>query len=135
MNRIVPQPDAIAAPVNDVVVNVPVHGCSTTFTKLTVIPVPDPKRIRIGLEANGVVSSNTTSTSGPATFHNEGQSAFLVRKLFVLGPQGLTVWPAVAEAENKYNYLISLETDFDSVPLVGPLGAEHRPLATRRGDR
>ena len=65
--------------------------------------------------------SSTVSTSGPATFHNQGQSSFLVRKLFVLGPRGLSVWPAIAEAENNYNYLVSLETDFDGMPLVGSL--------------
>ena len=29
----------------------------------------------------------------------------------------MSVWPAIAEAENSYSYLISLETDFDGVPL------------------
>ena len=121
VNRMVPQPPKMEAEVQDTVVNVPVYGRSTTFTKLSVRLVPDPRRIRIGLEANGLVDSDTRSTSGPATFYNEGRSTFLVRKLFVIGPQGLSVWPAIAEAENNYTYLISLETDFDGVPLVGPL--------------
>jgi len=121
LNRMVPQPQAIEAPVRDRVVNVPVYGTSTTFTKLFVRLVPDPRRIRIGMEAEGLVASDTVSTSGPATLYNEGQSTFLVRKLLVLGPQGLAVWPAVAEAENNFNYLVSLETDFDGVPLVGSL--------------
>ncbi len=121
VNRMVPQPPKMENEVQDTVVNVPVYGHSTTYTKLSVRLVPDPRRIRIGLEANGLVDSDTRSTSGPATFYNEGRSTFLVRKLFVIGPQGLSVWPAIAEAENSYSYLISLETDFDGVPLVGPL--------------
>jgi len=121
LNRMVPQPPKMEAEVQDTVVNVPVYGHSTTFAKLSVRLVPDPKRIRIGLEASGSVDSDTRSTSGPATFYNEGRSTFLVRKLFVIGPQGLSVWPAIAEAENNYSYLVSLETDFDGVPLVGPL--------------
>lgn len=120
-DRLVPQPERIDAPVRDIVVNVPVRGRSSTFAKLSVRLIPDARRIRLGLEARGVVASNTVSTSGPATIHNAGQSSFLVRKLFVLGPQGLSVWPAIAEAENNYNYLVSLETDFDGVPLVGSL--------------
>jgi hypothetical protein len=120
-NRMIPQPKKIEAAVHDTVVNVPVHGRSTTFTKVSARFVPDPRRIRVGLEASGLVASDTFSTSGPATFYNAGQSTFLVRKLLVLGPQGLSVWPAVAEAENNYNYLVSLETDFDGVPLVGSL--------------
>lgn len=121
VNRMVPQPPKMETEVQDIVVNVPVYGRSTTLAKLSVRLVPDPRRIRIGLEANGLVDSDTRSTSGPATFYNEGRSTFLVRKLFVIGPQGLSVWPAIAEAENNYTYLISLETDFDGVPLVGPL--------------
>ena len=121
VNLMVPQPPKMENEVQDTVVNVPVYGRSTTYTKLSVRLVPDPQRIRIGLEANGLVDSDTRSTSGPATFYNEGRSTFLVRKLFVIGPQGLSVWPAIAEAENSYTYLISLETDFDGVPLVGPL--------------
>lgn len=121
IDRLLPQPGRIEERVRDTVVNVPVRGRVSTFTKLTVELVPDPRRIRLGLEARGVVASNTVASSGPATFHNSGQSSFLVRKLFVLGPQGLTVWPAIAEAENDFNYLISMETGFDGVPLVGSL--------------
>lgn len=121
VNRMVPQPEPVSGPVNDVIAQVPVAGCSTTWTNLSVVLVPDDTRIRLGLEAQGLVDSDTRATSGPATFHNEGRSTFLVRKLMVLGPRGLVVWPAVAEAENNFNYLVSLETDFDGIPLVGPL--------------
>ncbi len=121
LNSLIPQPDPQSAPVYDTIVDVPVRGNSTTFTKLSVRLVPDPRRIRAGIEAEGLVASNTVSSSGPATFRNRGQSTFLVRKLLVLGPQGLDVWPAIAEADNNYNHLISLETDFDGVPLFGPL--------------
>jgi hypothetical protein len=121
VNRMVPQPEPISAPVKDVIARVPVAGCSTTWTNLSVRLVPDEARIRLGLEAQGLVDSDTRATSGPATFYNEGRSTFLVRKLMVLGPRGLVVWPAVAEAENNFSYLVSLETDFDGVPLVGPL--------------
>jgi hypothetical protein len=136
LNRMVPQPPKMENEVQDTVVNVPVYGRSTTYTKLSVRLVPDPRRIRIGLEANGLVDSDTRSTSGPATFYNEGRSTFLVRKLFVIGPQGLSVWPAIAEAENSYTYLISLETDFDGVPLVGPLvrGVARNKHEEARGD-
>jgi hypothetical protein len=120
-NRLVPQPERMDQRVRDTVVNVPVHGRASTFTKLSVVLVDDPRRVRFGLEASGVVASNTYSTSGPATFHNSGQSTFLVKKLFVLAPDGLVVFPAIAEAENTHSYLISLETDFDGVPLVGSL--------------
>src|SRR5262249_29784524 len=85
LNRLLPQPEKIDAPVNDTVVNVPVHGHSTTFTKLFVRLIPDPRRIRLGIEANGQVLSDTVSTSGPATLYNQGASTFLVRKLLLIG--------------------------------------------------
>lgn len=121
MNRWIPQPEAVQSRVRDTIMNVPVRGRNTTFTKLFVRLLPDPHNIRVGLEASGVISSDTISSSGPARFRNAGQSTFLVRKLLVLGSDGLAVWPAVAEAENNYNRLISMETGFDAVPLVGPL--------------
>ena len=120
-NQLLPQPEKMEGPIDDTIVNVPVVGRSTTVAKLSVRFVPDPQRIRLGLEAHGMVDSDTVSTSGPATFYNAGRSTFLVRKLLVLGPQGLSVWPAVSEAENDYTYLTSLKTNFDGVPLVGPL--------------
>jgi hypothetical protein len=118
-NRLVPQPGRIDAPVRDTVVNVPVRGQSSTFTKLSVLFVPDPQRIRIGLEAHGTVAANTISDAGVVRIQNRGQSTFLVRKLMVFGPKGLLVWPAVAEAENNFNYLVAMETDYDGVPIVG----------------
>ena len=121
INRLVPQPSTSEAPFRDTVVNVPVVGRNTTFTKVRVRLIPDPHRIRVGLEASGRIASDAVASSGPATFHSEGQSTFLVRKLLVLGPEGLSVWPAIAEAENNYNNLISMETNYDSVPLVGSL--------------
>ena len=120
-NRLLPQPAKVSAPVQDTIVSVPVYGQSTTSTKLSVRLVPDPQRIRVGLEARGLIDSDTVGSSGPATFYNEGRSTFTVQKLLVLGPRGLSVWPAVAEANNDYSYLVSLETDYDGVPLVGPL--------------
>ncbi|MEX0979437.1 MAG: hypothetical protein WDZ48_11315, partial [Pirellulales bacterium] len=48
INRMVPQPDRIDAPVRDTVVNVPVRGHSSTLTRLTIKLVPDPRRVRLG---------------------------------------------------------------------------------------
>jgi hypothetical protein len=79
LNRMVPQPETISQPVQDRILDLPVWGRSTTFTKLTVKLVPDPQRIRVGLEARGTVASDTVSASGPAKFRNQGQSTVLVR--------------------------------------------------------
>lgn len=121
VNRFVPQPSATVAPVYDTIQGVPVRGRSTTFTSVSVRAIPDPRRIRLGLEANGIVASNTSSDAGPATFYNKAESSFLVRKLLLVGPQGMRAWQAVADADSYYSDLTDVETSFDVVPLVGPL--------------
>ncbi len=121
LNRLVPQPPAQTAPFRDTIVGADVTGRSTTLTKLNVILVPDPQRLRLGLEAHGVVTSNTAATSGPATFYNNGQSQFVVRKLFLCDARRLNVFPAVAEAEATRSNLISMETSYDGVPFVGSM--------------
>ena len=119
LNRLVPQPPVQTAPFRDTIVGADVTGRSTTATKLTVLLVPDPRRLRLGLEGHGVVTCTTAATSGPATFYNDGESQFVVRKLFLCDTRRLNVFPAVAEAEATRSDLISLETDYDGVPLVG----------------
>ncbi len=119
MNRLVPQRRPAESPVYDTVVNVPVYGNSVISTKLKVLLIPDPHRIRIGLEANGQVDSSTVATSGPATFYNQGRSTFVVQKLFLLGPYGLTVFPAAANADASGTYLVSMDTNFDGMPIFG----------------
>ena len=119
LNRMVPQPDPSRQMVRDTILDASVRGRSTTFTKLAVQLVPDEHNLRMGLEASGVVASSTASSSGPATFHSTGQSSFLVRKLLVVDRRGMRVWPAVAEADSFANNLVSVETDYDMVPLFG----------------
>jgi hypothetical protein len=131
LNRLVPQPKAIKGQVHDTVLDVPVHGCSTTFTKLSVRLVPDDRVIRLKIEGDGRVSSDTVATSGPASFRSQGQSSFQVQKPVVIGPQGMTVWPAEARAENDYSQLVAMETQFDGVPLFGSLV---RSIARTRHD-
>jgi hypothetical protein len=121
LNRFVPQPAPQVAPFRDVIVGADVTGRSTTLTRLTVLLVPDPQRLRLGLEAHGVVTSSTAATSGPATFYNNGRSQFVVRKLFLCDTHGLNVFPAVAEAEATRSDLVSMETNYDGVPLVGSM--------------
>jgi hypothetical protein len=121
VNRFVPQPYAVSSRVSDTIQGVPVRGRSTTFTKVSVRAIPDPRRIRLGLEADGIVASTTMSDAGPATFHNQAESGFQVRKLVLFGPSGLRMWSAMADADSYYTNLTDVETSFDGVPLVGSL--------------
>jgi hypothetical protein len=119
LNRFLPQPSAMVAAVRDTIAGASVEGQSTTYTQLGLVTIPDTQRLRLGIEAHGLVASDTTAFSGPAAVHNSGESRFTVRKLFIFGPNGLSVFPAQAEAENIRNDMISVETKVDRVPLVG----------------
>lgn len=119
VNRFVPQPDAISSPVRDFILGASVRGRSTTFTTLTVKLLPDPRQLRLGFEALGVVDSDTAATSGPATLYSVGQSSFWVRKLAVVNANGLRTKPAIASADNYYNNLVDVESDYDNWPFVG----------------
>ncbi|KKL51087.1 hypothetical protein LCGC14_2299020, partial [marine sediment metagenome] len=52
LDRMIPQPGRIDAPVRDRVVNVPVRGNTSTFTELSVQLIPDARRIRLGPAAS-----------------------------------------------------------------------------------
>jgi hypothetical protein len=120
LNRLVPQPAPIEGEVDDVVTGVPVQGWQRTATRMHVRLLPDRTRIRLGLEAHGDVSSETSATSGPATIYNDGQTRYLARKLLVLDGRRLHAWPAVSEADNE-TVLSGIRTNFDPIPLVGPI--------------
>lgn len=117
LNRLAPQPAVEQEPVHETVVGVPSHGVSTTSTQLSVRLIPDPDKLRVGIEAAGLVDSRTRSTAGPVTFVSQGESNYLARKLVLVRGDGVRVRPAVAEAKTSTN-LESLATGFDSVPLL-----------------
>ncbi len=120
INRVLPEPTPQTEWVNDTVVGVPARGYSTTATQLAVRLLPDPNRLRLTLEARGVVDSQTSSTSGPVTFTNNGQSTYAVRNEIAIERDGFRVGPVQAEAASSTS-LGSLHTSFDSVPIVRSL--------------
>lgn len=136
VNRLIPPQQTTAEPVNDVIQEAFVQGDSETSTRLKLILLPDPIAWRMGLEATGQVSSATTSSSGPATFYQDGLSYYRARKLVVVDRQGFHLFNAEAEA-NANSELTAFETDFDGIPLFGSLArsiarnqyAQKSPLA------
>jgi hypothetical protein len=117
LNRLLPQPQPALEPVNDTIVGVVARGQSTTSTRLAVRLFPAPDQIRFGIEAKGVVDSQTKSTAGPVTFFSQGESSYRVGKLVVIDRNGVRVGNAMADADNR-TQLSGLQTDFDGVPIV-----------------
>jgi hypothetical protein len=120
LNRLAPEQPVANGVVNDNILGAAVHGTSTTNTQLTVKLIPDPLRVHLWIEAQGKVDSQTQSTSGPATFDNNGRSTFLVHKAVLIDRQGLWIANAAAEA-NSDTQLTGVRTSYDGWPLLGSL--------------
>ena len=119
-SRLIPDRPPEQGCVSDVVLGNPVHGRSVTSTRVGVRLIPDRRRLRLALVINGLVSSLTHSTSGPATFFNDSQSSYRAWKEIELGPDGMRLRPAQVAVASDLR-LHSLETDFDGFPLLGAL--------------
>ena len=81
MNRLLPTSRDEASRIDDYILGVPVWGNSRTHTKLQTRLIPDPHRIRIGMEVWGRVYSDTVASSRNVYMYNEGKTGFLVRTL------------------------------------------------------
>lgn len=119
IERLLPQPEPIVAPIRDRIAGSRVSGQSTTKTKLALRLQPDPSAWRLGLDARGVVTSRTYSRGGPAVLRARGATTFVAKKLIVLDHTGLRAAPAVAEAQSVSQRLVGLATEYDRVPLLG----------------
>jgi hypothetical protein len=117
VNRLLPQPALSTDFVNETVIGVPSRGHSTTSTQLSVRLFPATDQLRLGIEAAGLVDSDTASSAGVVTFFSHGQSNYRVGKLVVVDRTGIRVGPAMADA-NSRTRLDGMETDFDAVPLL-----------------
>lgn len=142
MTRMLPQPQPRSQRVQDILMGARVRGRSVTNTRLSVRLIPDRDALRFGLEASGMVLSQTTASSGPARFSTRGTTSYVARKLILLTPGGTRVWPAIAEADGSAD-LRDVETSFDAVPVIRSLiraaaVSKHRqsqPAALRRVER
>ena len=118
MNRLLPSPRDAAVRIDDTILGVPVWGNSQTRTSLRTRLIPDPHRIRIGMEAWGYVFSDTVASSRNVYLYNEGETAFLVRKLILIDQQGVKAKPTIAQAISETE-LVDIETDYDNIPFLG----------------
>jgi hypothetical protein len=118
VNRMIPKVQQLYEPVVDTIQEAQVRGESLTTTRVRLVLVPDPHRWNIGLEANGEVASNTSSSKGPATFYQQNNSIFRARKRVTVDRRGIRLQNAEAAASSNNN-LEDFETEFDGIPLLG----------------
>jgi hypothetical protein len=120
VNRLIPQEQAQLEPVRDNILGADVEGQSHTRTRLRMVLLPDRNRWQIGLEAEGQVASDTSSSKGPATFYQQGNASFRARKRVTVDRRGIRLFNAQANADSS-TYLNDYETDFDGIPLLSNL--------------
>ncbi len=120
VNRLLPGEQVTTEPVVDRIQNAEVEGHSQTSTKVRVVLLPSRGMWQFGIEANGDVSSNTTSSAGPARFHQWGWSNFRARKRLTVDRRGIRLFQAEAQA-NSETELNDFETEFDGIPILGSL--------------
>lgn len=118
IERLVPGPQRIAAPVDDVILGARTVGQSETLTRLQVHLVPSSDSWRIGLRADGEVASSTYSNKGPATFYSAGTAVFRAEKELTIDAGGARHSPAQAAATSATG-LTGLATTLDPWPLLG----------------
>lgn len=118
MRRLLPEPEPTRSAVRDRVAGAPVRGRSVTQTQLGLRLIPDPRAWRVGLEAQGVVASETVSDGGIAKLRSRGRTEFSARKLVVVGMEGVRTAPAVATAKSR-SRLVGVRSQYDAIPLVG----------------
>jgi len=120
LNRMLPQPAATRQRVREQIAGADVWGRSEMVSRLFVRLIPDDDVVRLGLEASGMIVSDTIAAAGPARFSSRGRTSYEAIKLIQLTPYGPRVWPAIAEARGS-SRLRDVDTDFDRLPLVGLL--------------
>ncbi len=118
VNRFLPKEARQQEYVQDYIQGARVEGSTEASTRLRLVLLPDRLRWRVGLEANGEVASDTSSTKGPATFYQNGVSQYRVRKMLLVDRRGVKMFNAEAEAQAN-NQLTDFETSFDPIPILG----------------
>jgi len=132
LNRLIPQPDVTLEDVEDYIAGADVYGVSENHTRLLLRLLPDRDRIRVGLEAKGIVASQTEAYKGAATVYNDGLSQFHARKLVQVDRRsGVRVWRSEAQAASE-TQMTDLSTDYDGLPLFGHLA---RMIAMKQHDQ
>ena len=95
-----------------------IHGSSWTNKRLKWHLVPDPNRIRLDLQAEGNVRTQTTANSGTVRMKNQGNSNFQAKKSIVLDQHGLQHNETTCSAQNL-SKILSVHTEYDRLPLLG----------------
>src|SRR5262249_55956683 len=82
--------------------------------------VPDPEKVHLWFEAQGVVDSQTQAMRGPATITSRGAYNFVVRKAVLMDQRGMVTARATAIADGD-SQLTGVRTHLHGRPIAGSI--------------
>ncbi len=113
INRLIPAETHKSDQIEEKVLGAVVEGTSDTTSRLKVQLLEDDGRWVIGLNAQGEIESNTTSSKGGAVFDNEASASFQANKKIMISPSGIEFGETLADVQSE-SKLINFETEYDN---------------------
>lgn len=128
LNRLLPEQEEIAQPVNEQLLGADVRGHSRIANRLQIRLIPDPQQIQMRLESSGLVRSRTEASQRGFVIDNVGDSKFQAFKLLAIGRNGIVAdRPKVAASSSSR--VVGMRSRFDSLPVFGWVA---RQMASRQ---
>ncbi|MEZ6138754.1 MAG: hypothetical protein R3C53_28035 [Pirellulaceae bacterium] len=118
IQRFLPNGDHEIRPVRQRILGADTSGDSAVHTELKLQLIPDSNAWNIDLGVLGDMVSMTSSSKGPATFHNTSTAQINSHRYVRIDPQGYSV-SSEPTGVNSQDYLRKMNTDFDGLPIIG----------------
>jgi hypothetical protein len=119
LERFLPEQEGpVGRSVNDRIAGAKVSGTSSVDQKLKLRLEPNPTSWNVAIDANGVIDSRTTSSSGAVRIRNQGTTTFEASKRITADSRGVSAVPASAKTHHQ-SRLINIGSTLDGIPLFG----------------
>lgn len=123
INRIVPEVDSRIEPVRQRILGADVRGHSRIDSAVAIRLIPSPSTWRLELETTGEVHSDTASRNGPVSIRSGSAARFASLTPLEISSRSAGVEETVVSVDSTTR-VRGIDTDFDSIPLVGSLVRE-----------
>ncbi len=121
MNRLLPQLPTITEPVSETIQDADVYGQSRVSNRLKVDLLPDDNQIKIQIQTNGHVQSNTVAKTRAFRIMNQGQANFHVVKEISVSANGIDASQKAYSTSSAKQLLVGIQSKMDNVPLIGKI--------------
>ncbi len=133
LNRLVAAEQSEVSPLRERIAGTPVRGRSHTQSESRVRLDAAAGRWQLGVEAEGMVKSDTLADGGRARLRSHSATDFVAHKTILVDPNGVQLQRSVVDAAT-HNRLVAVTTDFDWMPLFGSY-ARNRAIEQYRARR